>query len=261
MTRQEASILITRFLDGTTTVEEEAVLARYLRDARDLPDEWRAYREMFAYFDSGMPLGELPEFDGSATNADAQNMTSDSEVCNQQASHRHKLYRMAGWVVAAAAAVALMVVMHRPFSMEPSVPANNIMYSQVAEPKDSAIQEQMPEAELEHRHENKFRKQDNSHRKAKTRKEDAGQRILRHRYDVAPPKRYFATATEQVADSLLMESDRLVAEQKVLVEEQEKLYEDVQELEKIIQETIRLVDDARNELIANGDFEDYDDSM
>ena len=78
---------------------------------------------------------------------------------------------------------------------------------------------------------------------------------------MAPPKRYFATATEQVADSLLMESDRLVAEQKVLVEEQEKLYEDVQELEKIIQETIRLVDDARNELIANGDFEDYDDSM
>ncbi len=261
MTRQEASILITRFLDGTTTVEEEVALARYLRDARDLPDEWRAYREMFAYIDSGMPLGEFPEFDGNATNADAQNKTGYSDVCKQQASRRHVFYRIVGCMVAAAAAVVLLLVMRRPSVVENPVPTNNIIYSQMADPKDSAVQEQMPEAELEHRQENKLRKQDNSHRKAKTRKEDAGQRMLRHRYDVAPPKRYYATAVELVTDSFLVESDRLMAEQKKLVEEQEKLYEDVQELEIMIQESLRLVDDVRNKLVANGDFEDDDGSM
>ena len=65
----------------------------------------------------------------------------------------------------------------------------------------------------------------------------------------------------QVTDSFLVESDRLMAEQKKLVEEQEKLYEDVQELEIMIQESLRLVDDVRNKLVANGDFEDDDGSM
>lgn len=50
--------LLERFLQGATTVEEEQILADYLRGATDLPEEWEAYRTMFQYFEQGME--ELP---------------------------------------------------------------------------------------------------------------------------------------------------------------------------------------------------------
>ena len=40
-------------MDGQTTVEEEAQLADYFRNA-DVPAKWEDYRAMFDYFDSGM---------------------------------------------------------------------------------------------------------------------------------------------------------------------------------------------------------------
>lgn len=49
--------LTRRFMDGQTTIEEEARLASYYR-THDVPAEWRVYKEMFAYFDAGMPLGQ-----------------------------------------------------------------------------------------------------------------------------------------------------------------------------------------------------------
>ena len=49
--------LTRRFMDGQTTIEEEDRLAAYYR-THDVPEEWREYKEMFAYFDAGMPLGD-----------------------------------------------------------------------------------------------------------------------------------------------------------------------------------------------------------
>lgn len=46
--------LLDKFLDGRTTLEEEARLAEYFR-THDVPAEWEAARRMFAYFDDGMP--------------------------------------------------------------------------------------------------------------------------------------------------------------------------------------------------------------
>lgn len=46
--------LIQRFMDGQTTLDEEARLAQYLRSAK-VPSEWRHYQQMFAWFDEGMP--------------------------------------------------------------------------------------------------------------------------------------------------------------------------------------------------------------
>ncbi len=39
---------------GDTTVDEEQVLGDYFRTARDIPEEWKAYKDMFSYFDNGM---------------------------------------------------------------------------------------------------------------------------------------------------------------------------------------------------------------
>ena len=50
---QQIEALLDKFMDGQTTVEEEAQLADYFRSA-DVPAEWEDYRAMFDYFDSGM---------------------------------------------------------------------------------------------------------------------------------------------------------------------------------------------------------------
>ena len=50
---QQIEALLDKFMDGQTTVEEEALLADYFRSA-DVPAKWEDYRVMFDYFDSGM---------------------------------------------------------------------------------------------------------------------------------------------------------------------------------------------------------------
>lgn len=56
---QQIEALLDKFMDGQTTVEEEAQLADYFRSA-DVPTEWEDYRVMFDYFDSGMEDGLVP---------------------------------------------------------------------------------------------------------------------------------------------------------------------------------------------------------
>ena len=52
--------LLDKFMDGQTTVEEEALLADYFRSHDDVPAEWEDYRDMFAYFDRGMKGDLVP---------------------------------------------------------------------------------------------------------------------------------------------------------------------------------------------------------
>lgn len=47
-------LLIDKFMDGTSTLDEERILADYFRTAKQLPPDLEPYREMFAYFDGGM---------------------------------------------------------------------------------------------------------------------------------------------------------------------------------------------------------------
>ena len=55
---QQIEALLDKFMDGQTTVEEEALLADYFRSS-DVPAEWEDYRTMFDYFDRGMEDGNL----------------------------------------------------------------------------------------------------------------------------------------------------------------------------------------------------------
>ena len=57
--QQQIKALLDKFMDGQTTVEEEAQLADYFRSA-DVPAEWEDYRAMFDYFDSGMESEPVP---------------------------------------------------------------------------------------------------------------------------------------------------------------------------------------------------------
>lgn len=60
MIKDDIEKLLSRFMDGETSVEEEALLAHYFRHATDdekpeamSPEDWAAYREMFRLFDEG----------------------------------------------------------------------------------------------------------------------------------------------------------------------------------------------------------------
>jgi len=97
--------LLDKFMDGQTTVEEEARLAEYFRSG-DVPAEWEDYRDMFSYFDRGME-GDLVPVEQS----------------------RPTLTRLMGrrwWGIAAAAcitaAIVATAVLHRPESTTPTVP-------------------------------------------------------------------------------------------------------------------------------------------
>ncbi len=60
LSQQQAGALLDRYMDGLTTVEEEAALRRYFSTHDDIPDEWQDYKVMFTYLDSGMEDGNLP---------------------------------------------------------------------------------------------------------------------------------------------------------------------------------------------------------
>ena len=58
--QHQIEALLDKFMDGQTTVEEEALLADYFR-THDVPAEWEDYRDMFSYFDRGMEGDLVPE--------------------------------------------------------------------------------------------------------------------------------------------------------------------------------------------------------
>lgn len=107
----EIQQLLNRYLDGLTSVEEEDRLADFFR-SHDVPEAWQAYKEMFAYFDAGMPIGET-------TGMPAAGTEKQEETVAKQHPHRHR--RIALWTgLSVAAAAALTLVILRPVTSEQS---------------------------------------------------------------------------------------------------------------------------------------------
>lgn len=224
--RSSVETLLGRFLDGTTTVEEEQRLARYFREARDLPEEWQAYRDMFAYFDDGMPLGGQPEFEGVRQAAAVK-------------PRRWRVHALLGLVsVAAAAAVALLLVM-RPGAdvTRPGAPVSRPVYAQQEEQSADTLQAPQPSTGSK-----------GKPAAGGSRKPGNGSRVVRRHYDIAPPKRYYADAVRN--DSAAAGStQKLVAQQRAIADEQ-------QQFQEAIKETQRLVEEARSNLVASGNYAD-----
>jgi len=115
LSQQQAGALLDRYMDGLTTVEEEAALRRYFRDHDDIPDEWQDYKVMFTYIDSGMEDGNLPAL---------------------EEPRRAPLITLMGrrwWGIAAAAvitaAIVATAVLHQPSS--PTLPEQPAVTAQV----------------------------------------------------------------------------------------------------------------------------------
>ena len=102
LSQQQASALLDRYMDGLTSVEEEAALRRYFRDHDDIPDEWQDYKVMFTYLDSGMEDGTLP----------AQEEPQRTSIIAQMGRR--------WWGIAAAAVITAAIVVTATLRLTPS---------------------------------------------------------------------------------------------------------------------------------------------
>ena len=241
MTAMQIQQLIDKYMNGQTTVDEEQLIARYFRSATDVPDSLKPYRDMFAYLDEGMPLGTLPEFDGSAGQADTRVAHDSSKVV---APRRHSL-RMAAWwsgAAAVAAAVALLLIMYRP-----SVPVQPIASAVVV--SDTCSTSTGVEAEQNVVTDSvKLKPQPQRRRPS-----------VRRRYYIAPPKTYLAHAA--ATDSTTHQADANVngSATDCLVAIHELPEAERQSIERDIMESLRLVDEVRNTLLAVDMLNQIDD--
>lgn len=233
--------LIDKYMNGQTTVDEEQLIARYFRSATDVPDSLKPYRDMFAYLDEGMPLGTLPEFDGSAGQADTRVAHDSSKVV---APRRHSL-RMAAWwsgAAAVAAAVALLLIMHRPSAPVQPI-ASAVVVSDTCSTSTGVEAEQNVVADSV-----KLKPQLQRRRPS-----------VRRRYYLAPPKTYLAHAA--AADSITPAANDNVngSATDCLVAIHELPEAERQSIERDIMESLRLVDEVRNTLLAVDMLNQIDD--
>lgn len=233
--------LIDKYMNGQTTVDEEQLIARYFRNATDVPDSLKPYRDMFAYFDDGMPLGTLPEFDGSAGQADTRVAHDSSKV---DAPRRHSL-RMAAWwsgAAAVAAAVALLLIMYRPSAPVQPI-ASAVVVSDTCSTSTGVEAEQNVVTDSV-----KLKPQPQRCRPS-----------VRRRYYIAPPKTYLAHAA--ATDSTTHQADANVngSATDCLVAIHELPEAERQSIERDIMESLRLVDEVRNTLLAVDMLNQIDD--
>lgn len=233
--------LIDKYMDGLTTVDEEERLARYFRSAQPLPESLRPYRDMFAYFDEGMPTGTLPEFDGTPH--------------ERRRTRRARIVALWSGAVAVAAAVAVLFVVtarHTEDTVPPAV-AQTCAASDTSEvgTRDTAAVQPV------------------RHRRG----------IVRRRYDIAPPRAYYAVSGSGgtcCSDGLRKHESGGVAAKAAnavqpdlqatgmagtddLQARQRRLDEENRRIELEIRKSIELVDEVRDRLVADGDFVEEDD--
>lgn len=124
---QQIEDLLDKFMNGQTTLEEEAALSNYFR-THDVPQEWEDYRVMFGYFDRGME-GEL--------------------VTPREPSQ--SLARLMGrrwWGIASAAAIAAVIVGSTMF-YHPSTTNQPVVAKDTQEETQDAASQQTTEQSLE----------------------------------------------------------------------------------------------------------------
>ncbi len=97
--------LIKRFMDGQTSIEEEDRLAEYF-STHEVDEDLQPYKQMFAWFDEGMPLKSRLTSESAGKQA-----TSQPSQDSQSSQLPRKIL---GLIAAAAAAIALLVLVALP---------------------------------------------------------------------------------------------------------------------------------------------------
>ena len=97
--------LIDKFMNGTSSLEEEQMLGSYFRTEKHLPKELKPYRKMFAYFDGGMTDRDLLR--GGAESPDDKPFCMEATVAPKRQNKKTLSWRR---LLAVAASVAVLLV-------------------------------------------------------------------------------------------------------------------------------------------------------
>lgn len=181
--------LIKRFMDGQTTVEEESRIAEYFR-THDVEDEWKAYKDMFAWFDDGMPIQQEAE---------------------KHKTRNSKKAKIIAFAMAAAAAIAALIIIATPGNngIMPVQKTANVIKPSTADAIETAIKDTLAIDSVSKETSRP------AHKKAK---------IRRRVYNVMPPKTYLADAKQDSIDEIAnqMAEEKL---QQIYNEQNSKLQE------------------------------------
>lgn len=181
--------LIKRFMDGQTTVEEESRIAEYFR-THDVEDEWKAYKDMFAWFDDGMPIQQETE---------------------KHKTRNSKKAKIIAFAMAAAAAIAALIIIATPGNngIMPVQKTANVIKPSTADAIETAIKDTLAIDSVSKETSRP------AHKKA---------RIRRRVYNVMPPKTYLADAKRDSIDEIAnqMAEEKL---QQIYNEQNSKLQE------------------------------------
>lgn len=181
--------LIKRFLDGQTTVEEESRIAEYFR-THDVEDEWKAYKDMFAWFDDGMPIQQETE---------------------KHKTRNSKKAKIIAFAMAAAAAIAALIIIATPGNNDimPVQKTANVIQPSTVDAIETAIKDTLAIDSVSKETSRP------AHKKAK---------IRRRVYNVMPPKTYLADAKQDSIDEIAnqMAEEKL---QQIYNEQNSKLQE------------------------------------
>ncbi|WP_302954809.1 hypothetical protein [Prevotella sp.] len=181
--------LIKRFIDGQTTIEEESRIAEYFR-THDVEDEWKAYKDMFAWFDDGMPIQQEAE---------------------KHKTRNSKKAKIIAFAMAAAAAIAALIIIATPGNNDimPVQKTANVIKPSTADAIETALKDTLAIDSVSKETSRP------AHKKAK---------IRRRVYNVMPPKTYLADAKRDSIDEVAnqMAEEKL---QQIYNEQNSKLQE------------------------------------
>lgn len=196
--------LIKRFMAGQTSIEEEDRIAEYLR-THDVGEDLQPYKEMFAWFDQGMPLGSQQEDEETSQRGDKSTRREANEGTRTQDKPRisHKLRYL---FTAAAAAIALLLVLTWPKAEQQQLADSTPTPSLPASPKPQPTADTLTADTATV-----------STPKRKKRRRS----VRRDMYKPMPPKVYIAEAAQ---DTISKEAE-MIAEEKI--KEAEKRQEEI----------------------------------
>lgn len=72
--------MLARFMDGQTTEAEEQQLAAFFRSAKNIPDKWKSYQELFLSFETD---------DYAFSEEELDDMSASHYAIEEMASHKH----------------------------------------------------------------------------------------------------------------------------------------------------------------------------
>lgn len=197
--KNDIRTLIERFMAGQTSTEEESRLAEYFR-THDVDADLQPYKDMFGWFDDGMPVTE-------------HTVGHTSLKGSPQAPKKKHTHRPLYFFVAAAAALALLLILAWPTAEQPRTADNSYRQPQTENRLPKTTQDTISADTAT-----------TATPKKKTQKH--GIRI--DRYKPMPPKTYMA---DKRRDSTY-EAEYLMAEKKIneILQQQ---YDTLKEMEKM----------------------------